>query len=298
MNKKNFDDYSHFEAKYMLEEYEKEIGKFVLCEAREENSTRLFLHRFNTWTSAVSKNGWWDTFTVSELSCEDVGLYLCRIKSFRVDRNNFLNMQVQPAKFLGTAINEDDVAWEYFYMGGCFSKRYFDIQPRDRINTENLYSIYQEEVARIIENKRKVLGKNYLSANTEIANFFFTKFLCDEISIQELNLALEEKYDIEKLADDLTKNVSRFGQNEKNQYMKEFPLLVKKLPKNKIWDFYDPKTTMEYLRRKDLEYDTLNIGEETNLLKRVEAVLLYWEKQKEEKKRLKKEARKLKGTKK
>ena len=49
---------------------------------------------------------------------------------------------------------------------------------------------------------------------------------------------------------------------------------------------------MRYLKRKNHEYTNLNLGSETELLRRVEAVLEYWEEKKSKEKEAKKLARK------
>jgi len=76
-----------------------EIGKFILCEAREDNTTRLFIHQFSSLSSILTKDGWWDTFTVTEIPCNK-GFYLCMIQDFKIDRNDFLNCIVYPSKYL------------------------------------------------------------------------------------------------------------------------------------------------------------------------------------------------------
>jgi len=251
---------------------ETEIGKFILCEAREDNTTRLFIHQFNSWSSVFTKNGWWDTFTVTNQPCKK-GFYLCKIQDFKIDRNEYLNCIVFPNKYLGDTINEDLIGWDYLFYCKKLSKEYTSQHYRSRFNIGNLYNVYKNE----FEN----------SGYSNIDSFIFAEFMKDKISIEDISIALEEKYDIEKLAEDINNNIKK--------YSDKYPLLVKKLPKEDIlgYDVYTVRNTVNYLEIKSMDYDRLKLGEEFNMLVRVEAVLQYWDKINKERKLKEKENKKL-----
>jgi len=232
-----------------------EIGKFILCYAKEDNTTRLYIHQFNKVMSIITKEGWWDTFTLSRKSCMK-GFYLCRIGEFRLDKSGYLNLIVFPNKYLGETIDEDAAAWDYLNMSGKFTREYKSIQRRGRFNITNLERNFKERFEE--------------SGYPTMESFIFSVFMGDEITLDEISTALEEKYDIEKLADDINKNIEK--------YAEKYPLLAKKLPKEDVFGYtvYTTDCTVRYLKNKDLEYDEHKLGDETILLNRVEAVLQYW----------------------
>ena len=97
---------------------------------------------------------------------------------------------------------------------------------------------------------------------------------------------MEEKYDIEKLADDINRNLDK--------YREDFPLLVKKLPKESAFGYmgYATDCTVSFLNEKSCEYDRLKLGTDNRILNRIEEVLKHWDNvhamQKEKKKAKKK----------
>ncbi len=260
-----------------------EIGKYILCESREEDSTRLFIHRFSVASNLVTKDGWWDTFTITKTPCKK-GMWICSIINFKIDRNGYLNVIVNPEKYLGETIDEDSAAWDYFFKTGLFSSEYFISGRYYRFNVEHLRSLVDTEIQPLVLAEKACLGENYISSARLYDKYIFGKFMNDEFSLEYIANALDEKDSWEKLAEDLTKNIS----SGTDKYA-EYPLIVSKLPKNK-WNYYTTECTEEWLNRKFWEYDSLKLGEEKDVLNRVSAVLEYYE----EKKRKEKEERKAK----
>ena len=248
-----------------------EIGKFILCEAKEDNTTRLFIHQFSSLSSILTKDGWWDTFTVTEIPCKK-GFYLCSIQDFRIDRNEFLNCIVYPSKYLGETIDEDLIGWDYLFYCGKLSREYASQHYRARFNMDNLYKMY------------KIKFEN--SGYRDIDSFLFAEFIFDKITIEDISVALEEKYDIEKLAEELNNNI--------HKYSEKYPLLIKKLPKDDFYGYaYTTKTTANFLETKNNDYNRLKLGNEFNILVRVELVLQHWDKINKERKLKEKEKKKL-----
>jgi hypothetical protein len=255
-----------------------EVNKFVLCEARDDNATRLFIHKFNKFSSSLTKDGWWDTFAISIQPCKK-GFYLCNIMKFKLDKNDYLNMIVKPSKFLGENIDEDSAAWEYLFYSGKFSKEYKGSQRRERFNTTNLYKLYNKSLEE--------------SEYDSIEIFIFDSFIIGYITLDDIANALNEKYEIEKLAEDINKNIEK--------YSEEYPLLIKKLPKEESpfgTLVYTTTCTIDFLNDNSYKYDQLKLGDEENILNRVEEVMKYWNNihnaQKEERKKAKKLAKKQK----
>lgn len=72
-------------------------GKYVVCESRKGfEGGRMFIRIVtSTMSDAMRKGGWWDTFTIATFPVP-YGIWLCKIKTHRIDRNGFLNMIVEP----------------------------------------------------------------------------------------------------------------------------------------------------------------------------------------------------------
>ena len=297
ISKEEYDDFAKTEAVFNIDRLKQcEIGRLVVCDARKEYSTRMYIHRLSRIDDIFMKDGWWDTFTISEKPCRKTGYYLCRIKEFRIDRNGYLNMVVIPLHHLGTDIDMDSDAWKYFGNRGFFTNYYQSIgYYRTRYNVAALHNLFEEDIAKIEKNEKERLGDDYICADKEIAEFILEKFIAGDITLKDIDKALDEKDDLEKLADDLNLNLERYGTNEKNRYAEDYPLLVKKLPVEDhgiLKGYYTADCTMRYLKRKSYEYTHLNLGSETELLRRVEAVLEYWAEKKSKEKEAKKIARK------
>jgi len=262
---------------------ETEKGKMVLCESREDGSTRLFVHRFSRWVSLSTKEGWWDTFTISKAACNK-GFWLCVIDSFRIDRNGYLNMIVNPKKNLGEAINEESIAWDFFFSLGIFCSEYTTKHFCERFNTTNLFSLFEDEFP--------ASEKKHYFAYVEKGEHIFNKFLNDEIDLTFIEKALDEKDSVEKLCDEILACL-RTGRIS-DKFVK-YELIFKKLPNNVA---YLSASNIEYwLTRKDIEYMNLKLGNETYLLDRVEAVLRYWVDKNNRDKEARKAARKAKKNK-
>lgn len=296
MTKEEYDDYAKFYAEHHITSLKKdEVGNLVLCENREEKATRLYIHRFDAIDDAYKKGGWWDTFTVSRSVCDKKGFYLCEIEDFRIDRNGFLNMMVVPKYYLGTEIDVDSDAWDYFFGSGLFTYHYKSNYRyhRTRFNVDALYEMFKEDIVRIEKSKRECLGDQFVSSWREVACFIMEQYISGKITMEQIEQALNEKDDLEKLAEDLNSQLSHYGVSEKNKYA-AYPLLLKKLPTDEgiFKGYYTTDCTMKYLDRKNCEYDHLKLGTESELLARVEAVLEYWvdikAKEKEERKKKRK----------
>lgn len=292
--KEDYDEVAKLSAQMNLETLKtREIGMLILCEAKEEQTTRLYINQFSRVDNILMKDGWWNTFTISDSPCKEIGYYMCEIKNFRVDRNGFLNMIVTIRNYLGTEVDVDSDSWKYFFRSGLFTQRYSGrfSHTKTRFNVEALHELFKTEIDQIICKERERLDGDYICADSMIAKYFLDKYLNGEITLSEIDRALDEKTDLEKLADDLTFQVSRYGTTAKNKYAEKYPLLVKKLPCDTglFEGYYTTECTLRYLERKHYEYLKLKLGTEENLLNQVEAVLQYWvdvkKREKEERKK-------------
>lgn len=272
-----------------------ELGLLLLCEARNDGDTRLFISQFSFLMDDFTKNGWWDTFTISKEPCKK-GFYLCTIEEFRIDRNGYLNVVVKPSRFLETFIeeNKESDAWDFLFRSNMFSTRYARRMSCGLLNVDALIEKYEEEFKR---------SELYLNSKPDEIKFFSTslfakylleQYLINEITLEEIAIELKKPPYVETLAREILcvirTNSSKFD---------EYPLLKKKFPTDKMF----VTELVDWLERKSMEFDTLRLGDgnspeyfvvkeqnKNELFERIETVLAYWE----DKKALEKAAKKQK----
>lgn len=275
-------DRHEFDA-HMCEQLNKtEKGKMVLCESKENDSTRLFVHRFSSWADFVTRNGWWDTFTISNTTCK-TGYWLCVIDSFRIDRNGYLNMLVTPKKHLGESVDDESIAWDFFYSLGIFCSEYNTSHACARFNTECLFELFKDEFVNIQQDTAYPMYKTK-------GMIIFNKFLNDETNLETIEKALDEKMPIEKLVDEIGDCLRSRKIDDK---FKNYELIFEKL-RNAVGQYPTSYNIQSWVMRKYWEYDDLKLGTETDYLKRIMAVLQYWVNKNAQDKEARKAARKAK----
>lgn len=88
------------------------IGKYLICEAREDNATRLFIRSApNPLQDAYTKCGWWNTFTVTDKPVSK-GIWLAKVIKYRLDRNGYLNLKVETLLPVDNIKFSDLFSWE------------------------------------------------------------------------------------------------------------------------------------------------------------------------------------------
>lgn len=68
--------------------YDDKAGKFVIVEAREDNTTRVFIRDMNMFGDARRKEGWWNTFSICNAPVEK-GFYMGRIDKVKYDKDGY-----------------------------------------------------------------------------------------------------------------------------------------------------------------------------------------------------------------
>lgn len=256
---------------------EKDVGKYIFCKAEEKNTSRLFINRFSVCNMEF-KDGWWDTFTLSSKPIEHLGYYICKIDQFKIDKNGFLMMIVTPSKYLDH-VNEESPVWKFFSMTGYFARNY-DFSRHIYTRRFNAYHLCELHASGVVREQQ-----NYL---TKCAGVILEKLFKDEISINDIEEALDEKDPMEKLSEDLNKNIL--------SYAAEYPLIVKKLPGAYTYDeerYFNTETTMSYLIKNMGNYYELNLktAKGESVLDIVEAYLQHLEDKKAQEKADKKQKR-------
>lgn len=70
-------------------------GKYLICRTDEKSKTRHFICRIGALASEETKDGWWDTFTISKEVCEP-GYGIFKVKHFTTDKNDNVILIVTP----------------------------------------------------------------------------------------------------------------------------------------------------------------------------------------------------------
>ena len=68
--------------------YDEKVGKFIIVEAREDNTTRVFIRDMNMFGDARRKEGWWNTFSICDAPV-DKGFYMGRIDKVKYDKDGY-----------------------------------------------------------------------------------------------------------------------------------------------------------------------------------------------------------------
>ena len=259
---------------------ERTEGKFIFAEAREDNATRLFIHQLDEFADVLGKKGWWDTFTISEKSCKK-GIHLCKVMKVTTDKEGYLMLIVSPYKFLGETIDETSPAWDYFFLADIFAKDYVSNEHAFHWNEEAIVKKFES----LFEEKKSLQKEQTFFGQFFRATVLFEEWLNDNITLDDIANALNEKLPMEVLAEDLFKNRKIWEQSH--------PRLVSKLP---IKDGFLRLSDIEnFLQRKQWEYEDLLkegvVNPKEHLFDQIEEICIFREKEKEMKKAAKKAAR-------
>lgn len=259
-----------------IEELKKEVGKYILCEAREDNATRLYINRFNEYHYATTKQGKYDTFTVTPKPAQK-GYHICTIDDIKNDAASNPIIVATSIKYIGVDPKVDCIAWRFLLESEKFSTQYCVVPmvSFSTYNPENINEVYAME-------------PEFKDGDQDIYNYVLSKYLSDEAPLKHLELLLTKPTKTERIVIDLV--------NNRYAHSFDYPLLVKKMPRGESLmsdaHYYSVPVVMDYITRKNIEYYKLGLGEETNILARVEAVLKYWDEFHKKEKEDKKAARK------
>ncbi len=271
------------------------IGKYLICESRENDSTRLFIRNVtNTLIDAFEKKGWWNTFTTTKTKTPK-GIWLSKVVEYRLDRNGFLNLEVETVlpmdgiKFQ-KLFQSDNGTWNsiaWWLMMVCsdvFLKEY-DFQR---------YSFYEPNYDALVE---RFPDANGLSEKG-MGKLMLFKYLRNETTLEEIEECLNKPTDWENFVKEIQNSVAN-GTLDKF-YGEKYPVFASKIRGNVITGDYIYRDTVErYLKRQlrqceDLVRDNKIEAVEGNWLDKIETVLQYRKSLKDAEKAAKKEKRKKK----
>lgn len=207
-----------------------DVGKFLICESREDASTRLFIRNVtNEFDDSNKKEGWWNTFTVTDDPTHK-GLWLARAIEYRLDKNGFLNLKVKPILQINDvsfrtlfSFESKDGTWEssawWLMMGqsDAFLSEY-EFHWYGCIHNPNIDEL-TKKFPELKGYDLKVIGKIILN-----------KFLKRKVTIKEIEECLNKPCDWEVLIEDVFEAVARG--NTKEIYGEKYPLFANKIMHN------------------------------------------------------------------
>ena len=259
---------------YSIEDANERLAEgLVVCERVEsDNGGRLRLHKIYVRNSIERGNGWYDLFTYTRDSAElKKGFYLCRIKEFKCDKNNYVNMVVETVVYLGESITavpdnsivrivrtmmimnseEDKPAWEFLRR---------KMSPIAFAPHGVYFGTYNEENA--VEHGFTKDGA-------------MERLLAGDISVlDELSALLHQPLKVEQAKEYAKENL------HKTAFEQTYPLLSKKLQKKESVEFipFFEKHLRDYEERKLEVFIPENASVAEVVLYKCEAALVYWKK--------------------
>lgn len=276
--------------KFEVQELQKEVGKLIFAEAREEGDTRLFLKRLSVDSDVKRKDGWWDMFTVTDTPCRK-GVWSCRINKIRLDRNEWLMMEVTPLDYLGESINSESVAWDYFSRSNIFSKLYTTDHYKSRFNVqeveERFYSLWKHLDT---DETKEEYKKQYIPSYCIPAIGLWRAFCDKKLLLEEVEDALNTPQGFEAMAINLL--------NNQKEFTEKYPLMMGKirkmsdgyLYKNDVYDYLFSRYYAASAMQKEGKLDK----ELEGVFELIEASIAYYAELKKAQKEAKKAARKAK----
>ena len=247
-----------------------DVGRFAICECRNDGDTRLYIHRFDFLDRTFNKDGWWDTFTIASKPCKK-GFHFVQIDAFVLDKTSYLNMRVTPMLHLGETVNDTSSVWLFFMHVGVLATSYhLYTVDNDRCNMEALFTRYCPGDSLVVAGK----------AITE-------RFLNCSLSFSEIEAALEEHTDNEKVVEAIAQNPASFNDSH--------PLVMAKIMKmsrEKAQAFLEDRAEQfDHL----VHEEKLSDIEDGNILDKTETLLAYYKGEHKKQKAAKTAAKKEKG---
>ncbi len=273
-----------------VELHQSEIGKIVLAVSKEKDSTRLFLKRLSVVHDVMSKDGWWDMFTISNKPCNE-GVWACRIDVIRLDKNGFKMMQVTPLSYLGKEIDGESVAWDYFGRSTLFSCYYTESHYKNRFNVQEVENRFENLWKPFLtDEKIAELEKQYIPSYAMPALLLWDAFCNGKVTLNEIEDALDTPEGFEAMAIDIAKNTPK--------YKEQYPLMMSKIC-NLGSGYISIDTIQGYLSSRyysasDMQREGKISKEIEGTFELIEASIRYYAEQKEAEKAARKAARKAK----
>jgi hypothetical protein len=102
-------------------EYSNQVNKLIFASANDDGATRLFARSLSRLTDLENKEGWWNTFTLTEQPC-DKGTYICRISEVRPDKYGYPIFVVAPLVKIDEHDMDAKLLPEFLMQTGLFTE--------------------------------------------------------------------------------------------------------------------------------------------------------------------------------
>lgn len=302
MDYANFMHNMHPTDAELLWENTRNIGKKVICQCvRNDNKkpgSRLFIKNIsNEIIDIETKDGWWDTFTISREKIEP-GLYICEVITYQRDHNGYLNCIVKPVKLLNETDSQailskkkgvwNSSALRLMLIDSCKFIAEYEYSASGPIRNPNIYQL--------IDDFPVLDGLCGIDMPSKVLEMYME----DKVTIEQIERSLDTPTYWENLIAEVA-NAVGYGTAEL-KYGDDYPLFAKKVSHNTLTDnfFYIKRKVEDYIQRQLSYYDKLVIegkikaDETTDFLRNVESALTYRKSLQDAEKAAKKEARKMK----
>lgn len=288
------DMYKLEDAEQILQSYQKSVGQYIFCRAREDWTTRLFVDGMCDATNLITKDGWWDVFTVVDRSKPQMrGLYICKILDYHFDKIGFINSKVEPVK----AITDEDLAsgnefLRLFHMTEYFPEYYrLDLAKITRYNIDALYEAYDKEYQEYIRTRNITLRPtDRASKHHYFAKMIFEMLIMGGITIPRINELLRTMFPMEVLAEDIANRYETY-------YKENYPTFYGEIKRKQI-PLWNRREVVYYLEDRSLQFGKMassgKLEYVDDIIRQVELIREYYLKVREEEKKAKREARRKK----
>ena len=241
-------------------------GKYILCESKHRNQTQLTVKRLNETANGCYEDGWCDTIIMTETPCNE-GISICKIDYFKSDDNGHLICFVTPMKEI-TDLDLDSIVWDYFCKRSLFLAVYKKNSKFYRWNNFELNHRFAYLFKEIDEHEAH---RHPFPIDLEQKKAFvlMDAFLTGIITLEDIEDALNKPFNTEQLANDICLHTAT--------YAVKYPLTIKKIKVKSKNAALSIDEVLEFIKRKYVEYATIDLGNETDYLQRVEDVCQYWE---------------------
>lgn len=195
-------------------------GKYVICESREGFGSRMFIRTVtNVFTDGMRKKGWWDTFTISTHEVS-LGLWLCSVVEYKLDKNNYINLIVEPI----TPVPELKFHVLFGNLDGTWNSPAVELMIGiNFIPQYRSYSSFRDP------NVDELIKRYPKYKDTNVSKELLKDWLREEITLEEIEDALNTKTNYEELLDKL---FVACCYSDRNKDFIEYPLSIKKIKLN------------------------------------------------------------------
>lgn len=254
------------------EEMNSEKGKYVICGINKAGN-RMKLVKFYAYDGIPS------LYIIADKNIDHVTgeeLWICSLNRFTTDKKGNPILVVHPEwRMSDDSLSEYNGLWKLLIKdSGLFVKFiYKDLRYSDTYNIANMANS-------LLPKDERTGGVN------EVLSCLYELIKAGDILQKDAVESLKWKEEDEILAEQIVKA-------QKTHDFIRFPeIVLAKAPNKEVFETIRVKDVKEWIQRQNQSYDKLSLGKETDLLKRITAVLEYRKEQREKEKEEKKEARK------